>query len=420
LLAFTFPGQGSQRPGMGRNWTDHPSWEVVEEASVLSGRDVDHLLTEADDEELRRTSNAQLATFVLSLVALDAIERVGLAPTVCAGHSLGEYSALAASGAMTFEDGVRLVAERGEAMHDAAEESPGTMAAVLGLEDAEAEAACSDIEDVWVANYNAPGQVVIAGTVEGVENASAAARKLGARKVTRLNVAGAFHTPLMAQAANRLRKALSATRFLLPEVPVVANLDARAHRGAGEWRSLLAGQLCSPVRWRQSLQTLASLGTTCVVEVGPGGVLAALAKRGLPGVTALAVASPDDIDVLVQELAGSDHVPPDMSSHQGEHLFSSERVVVAPAAGVFSPDPLLEAPHPGRQGTLAPDPGEGSFDPASHPVSVGDLLGTVGTNEVRTPFAGQLVAFIAHPGERVVKGQPVAWLHVPPDGTDAS
>jgi [acyl-carrier-protein] S-malonyltransferase len=118
--------------------------------------------------------------------------------------------------------------------------------------------------------------------------------------------------------------------------------------------------------------------------------------------------------VLVQQLAGSDHVPPDMSSHQGEHLFSSERVVVAPAAGVFVPDPLLEAPHPGRQGTLAPETGDTPNDPARYPVAVGDLLGTVGNDEVRTPFAGQLVAFIAHPGERVVKGQPVAWLHVPP------
>ena len=419
MLAFTFPGQGSQRPGMGRSWTDHPSWEVVDEANALSGRDVARLLTDADDDELRQTANAQLATFVLSLVALDAIERVGLAPTVCAGHSLGEYSALAASGAMTFEDGVRLVAERGEAMHDAGEQNPGAMAAVLGLEDGEAEAACSGTEAAWVANYNSPGQVVIAGTAEGVGVASDAARDLGARKVTPLNVAGAFHTPLMAPAASRLRKALSSTRFLLPEVPVVANLDARAHRGAGEWRSLLAGQLCSPVRWRQSLQTLGSLGTTCVVEVGPGGVLAALTKRGLPGVKTLGVSSPDDIDVLVQQLAGSDHVPPDMSSHQGEHLFSSERVVVAPAAGVFSPDPRLEAPHPGRQGTLAPDTGEASADPARYPVSVGDLLGTVGAEDVRTPFAGQLVAFVAHPGERVVRGQPVAWIHVPPDGAGA-
>ncbi|MFZ0666580.1 MAG: ACP S-malonyltransferase, partial [Acidimicrobiales bacterium] len=398
------------------SWVDHPSWEVVDEATSLAGRDVAHLLTRADEDELRLTSNAQLATFVLSLVALDAIERVGLAPTVCAGHSLGEYSALTASGAMTFEDGVRLVSERGEAMHAAAEENPGTMAAILGLKDDLAEQACSGKEGVWIANYNAEGQVVIAGTQAGVEEASNSARELGAKKVIALNVAGAFHTPLMAPAAARLRKALSSTRFLLPEVPVVANVDARAHRGAGEWRSLLAGQLCSPVRWRQSLQTLGSLGTTCVVEVGPGGVLAALTKRALKGVQTLAVAEPEDIDKLVQELAGSDHVPPDISSHQGEHLFSSERVVVAPAAGVFQPDPALEAPHPGRQGTLAPGAGEAKGAVPKYPIAVGDLLGTVGSEDVRTPFAGQLVAFIAHPGERVVKGQPVAWLHVPAGG----
>ncbi len=183
---------------------------------------------------------------------------------------------------MTFEDGVRLVAERGEAMHDAAEENPGTMAAVLGLEDDAAEDACSGLEGVWVANYNAPGQVVIAGTEQAVADASEVARKLGAKRVTALNVAGAFHTPLMEPASRRLRKALSSTRFLLPEVPVVANLDARAHRGAGEWRSLLSGQLTNPVRWRQCMQTLGSLGTTCVVEVGPGGVLTSLAKRA-PG-----------------------------------------------------------------------------------------------------------------------------------------
>jgi [acyl-carrier-protein] S-malonyltransferase len=419
VLAFTFPGQGSQRSGMGLSWADHPSWEVVDEATALAGRDVAHLLTEADEDELRRTSNAQLATFVLSLVVLDAIERVGLAPTVCAGHSLGEYSALAASGAMTFEDGVRLVAERGEAMHDAAEENPGTMAAILGLGDDGAEQACSGKIGVWVANYNAEGQVVIAGTEAGVQEASDAARELGAKRVTQLKVAGAFHTPLMAPAAARLRKALSSTRFLLPEVPVVANIDARAHRGAGEWRTLLAGQLLSPVRWRQSLQTLGSLGTTCVVEVGPGGVLTSLTKRALKGVTTLSVGEPDDIDRLVQELAGSDHLPPDISSHQGEHLFSSERVVVAPAAGVFQPGEAFKAPHPGRQGTLAPESGDTRGDLAKQPITVGDLLGTVGNEEVRTPFAGQLVAFIAHPGERVVKGQPVAWLHVPAGGNES-
>ncbi|MHB8329740.1 MAG: ACP S-malonyltransferase, partial [Acidimicrobiales bacterium] len=165
MPAFTFPGQGSQRPGMGRPWIDHPSWEVVDEATTLAGRDLGRLLLHADQAELTLTANAQLATFVLSLVVLDAIERVGIEPTQCAGHSLGEYSALVASGALAFEDGVRLVLERGAAMHHAAEERPGLMAAVLGADDDAVEAACERAEgEVWVANYNAPGQVVIAGS----------------------------------------------------------------------------------------------------------------------------------------------------------------------------------------------------------------------------------------------------------------
>ena len=158
MLAFTFPGQGSQRPGMGRAWLEHPSWEVVEEASAVAGSDVARLLLDVDQDELTLSANAQLATFVLSLVVLDAIERVGIEPTLCAGHSLGEYTALAASGALGFEEGVRLVVERGEAMHNAAEEHPGTMAAVMGADDDAVDAACQRAEgEVWVANYNAPG-----------------------------------------------------------------------------------------------------------------------------------------------------------------------------------------------------------------------------------------------------------------------
>ena len=206
MLAFIFPGQGSQRPGMGRPWVEHPSWEVVTEASEVAGRDLARLLLEAEQDKLTLTGNAQLASFVLSLVVLDAIERVGVEPTLCAGHSLGEYTALAAAGALGFEDGVRLVVERGEAMHHAAEEQPGTMAAVLGASDDDAEAAFQRAEgDVWVANYNAPGQVVISGEPEAVKRAGAIAKELGARKVMPLPVAGAFHTILMAPARARLR-----------------------------------------------------------------------------------------------------------------------------------------------------------------------------------------------------------------------
>jgi len=398
---------------MGRAWVEHPSWEVVEEASAVAGRDVARLLLDVGQDELTMSANAQLATFVLSLVVLDAIERVGIEPTLCAGHSLGEYTALAAAGALGFEEGVRLVVERGEAMHNAAEEHPGTMAAVMGAEDDDVEAACQRAEgEVWVANYNAPGQVVIAGTADAVARAGAIAKELGARKVLALPVAGAFHTALMAPARSWLRKSLASTPFTVPEIPVVANVDARVHGGADDWPGLLSAQLCSPVRWRQSLETLQSLGATRFVEVGPGGVLTGLARRTLPEALASAVAAPDDLDTLVNAIAGSETWNVYAAAHQGEHLYTSERVVISPAAGVFEPVADLAAPGPGG---LAPD---GSDAPGSDgaPVTVGDLLGMVGTAEVRTPFAGTVVGFLAHPGERVAAGEPIAWLRVQADG----
>ncbi len=404
MLAFTFPGQGSQRSGMGGPWTEHPSWEVVGEASEVAGRDIGRLLLEAEQDELTLTANAQLATFVLSLVVLDAIERVGVEPTLCAGHSLGEYTALAASGALGFEDGVRLVVERGEAMHDAAEERSGTMAAILGASDDDAEAACQRAEgDVWVANYNAPGQIVIAGDPEAVARAGSIAKEFGARKVMPIPVAGAFHTALMAPARARLRKALSDAPFNAAEIPVVANVDARAHRDAGDWPGLLSAQLCGPVRWRQSLETLAREGATRVVEVGPGGVLTGLARRTLPDVNAVSVGSPDDLEKLLEAVSDSESWHAYAAAHQGEQLYTSERVVVSPSAGVFEPDPGISVPGPGvLTGAASQD----------LQVVVGTLLGKVGGAEVRTPFAGTLVGFLAHPGERVMAGEPVAWLRV--------
>src|SRR5918995_7338759 len=206
MLAFTFPGQGSQRPGMGRPWADHESWELVDEASEVAGRDVGKLLLDADVDELKDTRNAQLTTFVTSLMVLDAVERLGCEPGLCAGHSLGEYTALAATGSISFDEGVRLVVERAEAMHQAGLDQPGTMAAVLGLDDDDVEVACRRADaDVWVANFNAPGQVVIAGSPEGVEAAAFHAKELGAKKVMPLQVSGAFHTPFMASARHRLR-----------------------------------------------------------------------------------------------------------------------------------------------------------------------------------------------------------------------
>jgi [acyl-carrier-protein] S-malonyltransferase len=307
VLALTFPGQGSQRPGMGAAWTDTPSWEVVGRASAVADRDMATLLLDADAEELRATRNAQLTTFVTSLVALDALRRAGLPPAgAVAGHSLGEYTALTAAGALSFEDGLRLVTARGEAMQAAADARPGTMAAVLGLDLDAAEAACAAAGEAWVANDNAPGQVVVAGTPEGVEAAVAAAKERGARKVLPLPVGGAFHTPLMAAAAEGLTAALATVSLRNPAPAVVANVDASPHATAEEWRGLLADQLCRPVRWRSTLERLGELAgddPITVVEIGPGGVLTGMAKRTLPGAHALSVAEPDHVEAARSSLA---------------------------------------------------------------------------------------------------------------------
>jgi [acyl-carrier-protein] S-malonyltransferase len=391
---------------MGAPWVDHPSFEVVAEASHAAGRDLSTLVLDAPMEELTATANAQLATFVQSLVVLDAVERLGLSPGACAGHSLGEYTALVASGAMSFEDGVQLVVARGDAMGRAGEDAPGTMAALLGITDDDAEAACQRAEgDVWVANYNAPGQVVIAGTTEAVKRASDLAKDLGARRVLPIPVSGAFHTPLMAAARSALRKALGDTVFRSPEVPVIANVDARIHSDPSEWPGLLSAQLCSPVRWRQSLETLASLGGTTFVEIGPGGVLSGLARRSVADVETVSVAEPDDLDRLMDLVAK----PERAETHIGEHLYMSERVVVSPGGGIFFPEQTLSAPGAGLL------PGTIAAGQATSGISVGDLVGRVGAIEVRTPFGGEVVRWLATAGERVQEGQPLLWLRVAGD-----
>ncbi|NNF54433.1 MAG: ACP S-malonyltransferase [Acidimicrobiales bacterium] len=388
-IAFTYPGQGSQAPGMGSSWTDHPSWELVAEASDVAERDIANLLLSADAEELRQTRNAQLSTFVLSMVVLDAVERLGIEPTMHAGHSLGEYSALVASGAVSFADGVRLVTERGNAMQAAADANPGTMAAVLGLDDELVELACEKANhDAFVANFNAPGQVVIAGSEEGIAAAGDLAKSLGAKRVMPIKVGGAFHTPFMASAGERLGKALKDVEFRMPERPVVANVDAQFHSGEAEWPELLSAQLISPVQWRQSLHTMEESGASLLVELGPGSVLSGMAKRTVPSVANAAVSTPEGLDRLLEELA---HSPKNDRSPDGEFLYASERLVVSPASGVFTPLPATQT---------------------GHQVGVGELIGHVGKIEVRTAFAGELHGMLAFPGERVASSQPIAWLRV--------
>lgn len=388
MPAFLFPGQGSQRRGMGRPWVDHPSWELVGDASDIARRDLVHLLLDADSAELTETRNAQLATFTLSLVMLDAVERLGIEPTAGAGHSLGEYTALVAAGALSFEDGVAIVTERGEAMQAAADDQPGTMCSIFGLDDEAVDVACRRADgEVWIANYNAPEDLVIAGTASSVEAAAAIAKSMGATGVAPVAVGGAFHTPFMAPARNRLRKALLEATFHEPEVPVVANVDALPHRTAEEWESLLSAQLCSPVRWRQSILALAETGANLFVELGPGDSLTRLTNRIAADRPTLTVSAPDDLDELVAALAGRSRSTL-QTGHHGEHLYVSERVVISPCAGLFQPV-------------------EGHQDEV---IEVGALLGRVADQEVRSAFSGQLMGMLALAGERVQAGQPVAWL----------
>ena len=279
-----------------------------------------------------------------------------------------------------------LVAARGAAMQAAADATPGTMAAVLGLGDDAVVEVCADVDDAWVANLNAPGQAVVAGTPEGVAAAGEKAKEAGAKRVMALPVGGAFHSPLMASAAGPLAEALAAAPLADAAVPVVADVDAALHRQADTWRRRLLEQLTAPVRWRQVQHALFELGVTAVVELGPGGVLTGLAKRTLPDTPRLSVASPEDLPAL---LALAEDAAPGASPPDGDQLHGDERMIVSPSAGSFEPADELA---PGRT------------------IDRGHLVGTVGGIDVRSAFAGLLGGVLALPGERLAPAQPIAWL----------
>lgn len=293
-IAIVFPGQGTQAPGMGAPWRDHAAWSVVERAEAAFGEPLAHLVLDATAEDLARTREAQLAVLLTSLMAWEAIRDRVTTPVAFAGHSLGQVTALIASGALDLDAGVRFAARRAELTQAAADAHPGRMAALLGATVEQAEAACEAAPDgCWVANDNAPGQVVIAGTPGGVELASARAKELGVKRATPLKVGGAFHTPLMRDAAEALPAVLADMTFSAPTAPVVSNHDAVAYDDADGWRTRLATHVTQPVRWRATMTTLVDLGATSFLEVGHGSMLAGLAKRAVPDTPVRGIATPD-------------------------------------------------------------------------------------------------------------------------------
>jgi [acyl-carrier-protein] S-malonyltransferase len=306
LVAFCFPGQGSLAVGMGKEIaTAVPeAMEVFERASEAAGMDLKRLCFEASEEELVETEVQQPALVATSLAVLAAIRARGVKPDFVVGHSVGEFAALAAAGALKVEEAVSLVRERGLAMAEAARTNPGSMAAILGLEDEAVERICRRILNVWPANYNCPGQIVVSGEDPAVDEACEAAEEEGARRAVKLRVSGAFHSPLVARAADRLRPALDRVKFAEPAAPFMSTVTARIET-AKRMRPLLVEQLTAPVRFTHAAQALVREGVHTFVEVGPGNVLSGLVKRIDRNAKTVSVSSPESLEKLEETLASA-------------------------------------------------------------------------------------------------------------------
>ena len=284
MRAFVFPGQGAQFVGMGKDLYENNALakELFEKANDILGYRITDIMFEGTDEDLRQTKVTQPAVFLHSVISALCMGD-DFQPEMTAGHSLGEFSALVAAGALSFEDGLKLVYARAMAMQKACEAQPSTMAAIIGLGDEQVEAICDEVtrqgEIVVAANYNCPGQIVISGTMEGIEKACELMKAAGAKRALPLKVGGAFHSPLMNPAKVELEKAIEETEFHTPKCPVYQNVDALPHTSAAEIKANLVAQLTASVRWTQTVKNMVNDGANDFTECGPGAVLQGLIKK---------------------------------------------------------------------------------------------------------------------------------------------
>ena len=281
MKAYVFPGQGAQFVGMGKDLYDNSSMahELFEKANELLGFRITDLMFSGTDEDLRQTKVTQPAIFLHSVLLAKTLGD-SFKPEMVAGHSLGEFSALVANGALSFEDGLMLVSKRALAMQKACEAEPSTMAAIVGLDDEIVEKICSEIDEVVVpANYNCPGQLVISGSVQGIDMACTRLTEAGAKRAIKLSVGGAFHSPLMEPARAELAEAINSTHFSTPVCPVYQNVTASPVSDPEVIKKNLIAQLTAPVRWTQTVKNMIADGCTSFTEVGPGQVLQGLVKK---------------------------------------------------------------------------------------------------------------------------------------------
>ncbi|MEM4409877.1 MAG: ACP S-malonyltransferase [Candidatus Caldarchaeum sp.] len=305
MIAFIFPGQGSQYVGMGSDvYASFPvAKETFDLASDVLGMDLARLCFEGDPEELKMTANAQPAILTVSVALLRSLAEISdVKPDLVAGHSLGEYTALCATGALRFEDAVLVVRKRGEFMQNAVAAGEGAMAAVLGVLTRGIDDICRECSTdgliVAPANFNAPGQVVISGNREAVAKAGELAKQYGARRVVPLEVSAPFHCPLMEPAASMLKGVLDGINIDAPRVPVVSNYDAEPNSDPLRIRHLLVAQVANPVRWQEGVERMASLGVDTFIEIGPGDVLSGLVKRIVPGKMTIKLENTKDIQEI--------------------------------------------------------------------------------------------------------------------------